>query len=77
MHVYDGGGKRQTEGERGGRKRPEEEEALSQLEHRRPLGFYLREIHLVSEFIRSIYYSSVCVLTGIVALLNSSGMCPS
>lgn len=66
-----------------GRKREEEdedkekEEVISRLELRLPLGFYLRDIHLVSEFIRSIYYSLECVLTGIAVLLNSSGTCPS
>lgn len=58
------------------REKEDEEEVISRLERGQPLGFYLRDIHLVSEFICSIYYSSVCVLTGKAVLLNSSGTCP-
>lgn len=43
------------------REKEDEEEVISRLERGQPLGFYLRDIHLVSEFICSIYYSSVCV----------------
>jgi len=64
-----------------GRKRMREkkEEVVSRLERsRQPLGFYSRDIHLLCEFICcSIYYSSVCFLTGILVLLTSSGTCPS
>lgn len=75
LSVVDG--ERQTEGERMRKKKTGKRRGISRLERRRPLGFYLRDIHLVSEFICSIYYSSVCVLTGMVVLLNSSGTCPS
>lgn len=72
-YVHGGGVRKGKEDEN---KEVEKEEVISRLERRQPLGFYLRDIHLVSEFIRSIYYSSVCVLAGIVVLLNSSGTCP-